>query len=442
MSPFSVTRLPTRLSALLLALVPLAPASAQDVALELGGDRQVGGEVLVRIDGPAGAHVQLLLSRSVRETALATAAGDLWIDTPWRRVDVGVLPPGGTTVPVPVPAGADLVGELLYVQALALPGGLSPLARTSLVAPGTDPPKVFRVLVLNYDPVLESQGGVRLHEYAGWQDPRELADAYIRDVRAKSGGFVDQVIVEWQDRDEWPDKLDGFRYTDATYLDALATGNWHMPDRLHYSRLVNRNGLAERVSRGDFDEVFLFGAPYFGYFESRMAGPNAYWVNSPGMPWVPSTRKFILMGFNYERGVAEMLHDVGHRIESILTHVYGSWNPAMPPQHDWDRFSRYDLIDPGNAAIGNTHFPCNGAADYDYGNPNPVPSTADDWLENWPNLTGATRMIDASEWGATHRGYMRWFFDHLPRREGTASDGRELNWWKYVYDFNAYPHSQ
>jgi len=28
------------------------------------------------------------------------------------------------------------------------------------------------------------------------------------------------------------------------------------------------------------------------------------------------------MGFNYERGVGEMLEDLGHRAESILSHVF------------------------------------------------------------------------------------------------------------------------
>jgi hypothetical protein len=144
------------------------------------------------------------------------------------------------------------------------------------------------------------------------------------------------------------------------------------------------------------------------------------------------------MGFNYERGLAEMLHDHGHRAESILTRAYGSWNNGGAIQHDWDRFTRYQRIDPGNAACGNVHFPPNGASDYDYGNATLVWSTADDWRQNWPNLTGARQQLNASAWGADHLGFLSWWFDHLPRRPGQGAAGRQHNWWKYVQDFNGY----
>jgi hypothetical protein len=355
----------------------------------------------------------------------------------------GAMPSGGLSFTMPIPNQPGWVGTLFFAQALALPGGMSLPSRTSIVAAGTDPPKTFKVLVLNYEPIIESQGGLRLHQVAGWNDPRQLAPAYINALRLASGGFVDQMVVDWQDLDVWPVKVDGFAYTDATYLQHLSTGTgWHQPDTANYDVIISSNNVAARVQSGEIDEVFLFGGPYFGYYESRMAGPNAYWVNSPGMPWINSGRKFILMGFNYERGLAEMLHDYGHRLESIMTHVYGSWSSGSGIAHHWDRFSRYHQIAPGLAACGNTHFPPNGQSDYDYGNPFFVTCRADDWLFNWPNLQGTVRLMNSSEWGASHEGFMRWMFNHLPRKTGTNPDSRQNNWWKYTQDFNGYPHSQ
>jgi hypothetical protein len=38
------------------------------------------------------------------------------------------------------------------------------------------------------------------------------------------------------------------------------------------------------VARGEIDEIWLFGGPYFGFYESRMAGPGAFWCNAPPLP--------------------------------------------------------------------------------------------------------------------------------------------------------------
>ena len=49
-----------------------------------------------------------------------------------------------------------------------------------------------------------------------------------------------------------------------------------------------------------------------------MAGPGAFFINGGVYPEVPSHRPFAFYGFNYERGVAEMMHDACHRTEATL----------------------------------------------------------------------------------------------------------------------------
>ena len=57
----------------------------------------------------------------------------------------------------------------------------------------------------------------------------------------------------------------------------------------------------------------------FGFYESRMAGPGAFWCNAPQCENTDACRKrFVIMGFSYERGVGEMLEDLRHRAESEL----------------------------------------------------------------------------------------------------------------------------
>jgi hypothetical protein len=303
----------------------------------------------------------------------------------------------------------------------------------------------LNVLVLNFDPLIETEGGRRLHEVCGWNDPRTLAEGYAADLRECSGGCVESRIVEWLDLDAFPVKADGFCDTDETYLTCFRSGQgWHRPDGVDYAAITQEHRLVERVNDGDIDEVWLFGAPYMGYYESQMVGPAAYWCNSPPIIEPRANRNFVLMGFSYERGVGEMLEDFGHRTESILSHVYGGWSYDLPleRQTTWGRFTLHDKVAPGRSACGNVHFAPNSDADYDWGNPREVTSTCDDWL-NYPDLTGAARTVSAADWGGGDiRAHHKWWLTRLPKAPGRGPDGKLANWWKYVVDPNRYPESR
>ena len=54
-----------------------------------------------------------------------------------------------------------------------------------------------------------------------------------------------------------------------------------------------------------------------------MCGSGAFWFNAPPLAGTEhASRRFVIMGFNFERGVGEMLEDLGHRAESILYKVF------------------------------------------------------------------------------------------------------------------------
>jgi len=304
-------------------------------------------------------------------------------------------------------------------------------APTSTVAPS--------VLVINFDPIVQSRGSRALHQVRRWNDPRDLTQGYIADLAECSGGYVRYRVVEWQDVDAYPVKADGFRYTDRSYLRCLEGRKpWHQPDAVDYYRILQDFGVPGRVERGEIDEVWLWGFPYAGFWESTMAGRGAYFCNSPPVEGIPTSRLFVTMGFNYERGVGQMLESFGHRVESILRHVYGSWEPRET--HAWNRFTLYDKVAPGRAGCGNVHFAPNSERDYDWGNRRMVWSTCDDWL-NYPHLTGQRRRVNCEEWGGDIRVHHRWWLRHLPRAPG-RSEGKLNNWWAYVVDLNRFPESR
>jgi hypothetical protein len=221
-------------------------------------------------------------------------------------------------------------------------------------------------------------------------------------------------------------------------MECRRTGKWHQPDTADYPRTFQEFGLLPKIDRGEVDEVWFFGGPYFGYNESAMAGPRSFYINGATYEKVPSKRPFAIMGFNYERGVAEMMHDLCHRTESTMARVYGGWK-VEELTTNWARFAANYSQSGGTAAVGTCHWPPNAEHDYDYSNSRTVQSSADDWL-GYPKLTGATRPVNRETWGGPdyHRNYMKWWFTRLPHAEGVNADGRLNNWWRYVFDFDRY----
>lgn len=321
-----------------------------------------------------------------------------------------------------------------------------PLAATTSRAAEPAPNKVraisVKVLVLNFDPIVDRDSGKRLHQECRWQSPKELAQGYIDDIRQVSGGRIDYRIAEWKDLDEFPIKTDQFQYSVDEYLRCHRSGKgWHEPDGADYPRVIAQYKIAERIERREIDEVWWFGGPYFGFFESAMAGRGAFYINGGvfGADQVPCERPFAIMGYNYERGVAEMLHDLCHRTESTMSRIFGGWRVEQL-DNDWARFAANFKQSNGVAAVGTCHYPPNAEGDYDYANKRFVESSADDWLL-YPNLKGTKARVNCETWGGPdyHRNYMKWWFARLPHAPGVnATNGRLNDWWEYVFNFPSF----
>lgn len=310
-------------------------------------------------------------------------------------------------------------------------------AITSPVMSGVAPVEK-RVLVVVHDPVADTRSRRTLVETIGWNDPDRLASEYIRDLLTGSHGLLRYRIVGRVLFDTWPVKQDGFRYDAATFLECWqARRGFHEPDAVDYHALLRECDAIGRVNADAIDEVWFFGPPYAGYYESRMIGPGSYWCNSEGLAQVTGApeakRRFVVMGFNYERDVDCMLENLGHRTESMMMRRYDG---RRDPSNLWDHFTRYDRIAPGQASVGNVHFAPNSDRDYDWGNYRPVSSDCDDWLR-FPNLTGARRMVDCRDWGnGDMRRHHLWWFERLPHVAG-ESNGVSHNWWTFIADPNS-----
>jgi hypothetical protein len=303
-----------------------------------------------------------------------------------------------------------------------------------------EPPQmtIVRTLVIVYEPTMDARTGAKLSRYMGWNDVEELAKGYMSDVLQASGGLVRYQVVQRIDMDDFPAKVDGFRYDPISYYHVVqGMRRPYMPQEANYYEILHQFQLLERVASNEIDEVWIFNFPHAGFYESIMAGPGAFWCNAPPLRNTDSCgRRFVIMGFSYERGVGEMLENLGHRVESIMQKTF---ERVPPPNNLWERFCRYDKVNPGNAALGNVHFAPNSDRDYDWGNPSAVLSECDDWLYNFPNFQGIRRMVTASDWGnGDTRGHHTWWLTHLPKTAGRRN-GIHNNWWQYVMNPNNVP---
>lgn len=298
-------------------------------------------------------------------------------------------------------------------------------------------PLAIKVSLIIFNPRIPTRGNQKLTEVLGWNDPDELVRDFAHELYEISRGYAQYQVVERIEVDSFPVKADGFRYRAQEYVYLWqAGGPFHLPDAINYDQILADYHITEKVSQGQIDEVWTVSYPWAGFYESCMAGPGAFWCNAPPLDGTNQAgRRFIIMAFNYERGVGEMLESYGHRAESILERVF----KEVPAQENlWKRFTRHEKSHPGRAEVGSIHYAPNSRSDYDWGNRQPVLSRFYTW-ERFPDLRGEPVLVDSRAWGqGDTRVHHQWWFRLLPHAPGQTR-GISNNWWEYVVDPNRAP---
>ena len=312
------------------------------------------------------------------------------------------------------------------------------------LAGATEPVRV-RVLAVNYDPVLRGKGELRLSRFMKWNEPRSMTTNLMRYLHESSAGYAKYELVDWIDVDAFPEKRDGFRYTEESFL-----GMWkdrkkaHKPDGVSYAAIFRELGLVKRIKSENISEIWVWGAPYFGTDEYAMKIPRDEVFFQTTNPWfyrpydIPDCGRTVwVMGFNYEVGEDNALHSYGHRCEGILALTIGRgvWEDAAGETNVWSRFTRQASKFPSDAQVGNVHGGPNAKSGYDYAQTNSVLSGADDWF-SFPHLTGRKKLVSCETWGKPyHLNFMKWWLNHLPRNPG-VTEGFYNHWWRYIVDYD------
>jgi hypothetical protein len=292
-------------------------------------------------------------------------------------------------------------------------------------------PKVSRVLVLVYD---------------------QYHTSLRRDQATHGHSIVDAVTSSHQLVDLFRQTSHGlinYQITDVRFINGeppqMAPESGNSAD---YAAIFQQNDICNLVQNQNLSEVWVWGDGGAGLDELAYKVPNDA-VPSDALaesPWfydlrkknIPDCGKTIwVMGWNYEVGVDNAVHSYNHRIESILSLMVGQgrWYQTTDLNNPWYKFSLFELSYPGQAGVGSTHVPANGAAEYDYENTRSVLSTAADFM-NYPQLTGAKTPVDCSQWGCNQLGYQQWYESHIPHVAGTSYAGTCNSWWTYIADFD------
>ncbi len=301
--------------------------------------------------------------------------------------------------------------------------------------PTGEPPTPItrKVSLIIFNPILPAQNQRKLTEVLGWNNPETLVEGYIQDLLECSRGYITYQVVEKIEVNDLPVKKDGFSYSPEEYIQVIQNSALpHQPDAVDYDRILADYNLLDKVNSGAIDEVWLFAGPYAGFYESIMGGPGAFFCNAPPLTTtaVSASRRFIIMGFSYERGNGEMLESFGHRAESILRQAFRN---THGDGNLWERFIRYEKNYPNQAECGNVHYAPNSQTDYDWGNQTFVLSGCRNW-QNFPNINGPRALVNCSEWGNGQiRAHHTWWLSLFPHISGQAN-GVAYNWWKYIID--------
>ena len=189
------------------------------------------------------------------------------------------------------------------------------------------------------------------------------------------------------------------------------------------------------------------------WWESNMSSPLTGDISNSNrdntdLPIYNST--YTVYGQNFRRTQAEAVHNHGHQLEAILSHV-------DQLQHDntdlfWKKFvGKNENEDFITGRVGWTHMPPNTTKHYDTQNPAQVESDIEDWT---PDNSGAKKVINVDTWGnliyqwpdtnpaeIQQRVESQWYIYWMQNMPGHGNQIRFgektlTNWWMFTGDWD------
>jgi hypothetical protein len=256
----------------------------------------------------------------------------------------------------------------------------------------------YAALVLYYNPhVKVGDQYLTVREAYHCRDIDALCLDYVTFLKRASGGQINFSVVARFELDEFPPDNDpSVTFTPENYDQYRSQGyDIFNSNKADYLAICNdpRFQIVPRVETGEVDAVWIFAPDGTGFWETAMAGRDAYWINGAAYPELNCSKRFVLYGFGMasHQGVGFMLENTAHMAENILgNRITAEWpavhrltnsttldltNPTRRPQarllNDWEYFTVSDavhwdarLVAPGQSQAGISHFPPTACVNY------------------------------------------------------------------------------
>lgn len=265
-------------------------------------------------------------------------------------------------------------------------------------------------------------------------------------INTASQGVAYYTLVGGQQVDAYPVKTDGFQYTDATYLNCLNNGvGCHNPDAANMNSILSTYNICSMLNANQFDELWIFGAPYMGIPVVSSAGPTSY----PSHLYISGTgcnKPLVVTSFGYNPSLYNRYENIASRMNEAIWAGYGIGNLYGQTNFDlWNvakAFSAYQGSNPGQAGCGFVGTAPNSTVENGPSNiAGTVPSRCVDFANNYPYLTNRydsvpTTSIGCSSWGCSDAGLATWYLSTVPKYKG-RTNGKWDNWWRYFYNYDA-----
>lgn len=222
-----------------------------------------------------------------------------------------------------------------------------------------------------------------------------------------------------------------YKVIDTKYFDYPIPVSTEFTPFADHLKLLNEQKICDYVKNSGVKEVWIwmYHSSAVVPIESNMAGPYGDISNSYRQADLPvCDGTYTVYDYNYGRGLSEATEDHMHQLESIFGHVDGELFS--------NRFVGPVGSEPGQKRCGNTHYPPNGASDYDWGNLATAISDCEEWE---PDAVGLTQEFSCTKWNCDSRTYFIWWMQNIPGAGNPLYyNGNKLrNWWQFIGDFDA-----
>lgn len=286
-----------------------------------------------------------------------------------------------------------------------------------------------------------------------FNDPDVLTPQIINSFKRSTGNRLNYNVVKTTNISEFPAKTNGYKLNIADlkycidhWKDIPKTDRFKQKCEtgVDYNKIIDALKICDQVNKGQVDEVWMWGYAWFGFSESALVGPDGFAFNGVVIGDSKCNRLVPIMGFNYERGLGEALHDFIHRMEATMTTVYKNWSENRTVTK-WDLFAlvKAQSKDYDYSGCGSAHYTPASEGEYEYDTGTKEMSTICENFSDFNTFT-SKELFNKSKakkincktnpWLCTQEGYSEWWFSRIPKFIGVGSDGVLNDWLAYFVD--------